>query len=141
VNQHAIRRVIASDLNDLLGLMRAYCDFCEASPADEDLLALARALLDDPGREGIQLIARDADRRADAFATVYWSWSTTSACRIGVMNDLFVAEGARGQGLATALIRACRTESTEHGARKLTWQTALDNLRAQADYEQVGATA
>jgi hypothetical protein len=28
-----------SDLNYLRGLMRAYCDFDQASPADEDLLA------------------------------------------------------------------------------------------------------
>jgi Acetyltransferase (GNAT) family len=69
------------------------------------------------------------------------SWSTTGACRIGVMNDSFVAEGARGQGLAEALIDACRTECTPHGARKLTWQTAPDNLRAKAIYERVGATA
>jgi hypothetical protein len=43
-----IRRVAPSDLSDLLGLMRAYCEFYNASPADEDLLGLARALLDDP---------------------------------------------------------------------------------------------
>lgn len=138
---HTIRRVNASDLNDLLGLMRVYCDFYKAYPADEDLLALARALLDDPGHAGVQLIARDADGRAAGFATVYWSWSTTDACRIGVMNDLYVAEGARGQGLAEALIDACRTACTQHGARKLAWQTAPDNLRAQAVYERVGATA
>lgn len=140
-NTQTIRRVNASDLNDLLGLMRGYCDFYKASPADVDLIALARALLGDPGREGVQLIARDADSRAVGFATVYWSWSTTSACRIGVMNDLFLAEGARGQGLAEALIDACREECAQHGARKLTWQTAPDNLRAQAVYERVGATA
>jgi RimJ/RimL family protein N-acetyltransferase len=56
------------------------------------------------------------------------------------MNDLFVAESARGHGLAEALIDACRTECTKHGARKLTWQTAPDNLRAQAVYQRVGAT-
>jgi GNAT superfamily N-acetyltransferase len=138
---HTIGRVNASDLSDLLGLMRAYCDFYKASPADEELLALARALLDGPGHEGIQLIARDADGRAVGFATVYWSWSTTSACRIGVMNDLFVVEDARGQGLAEALIEACRAACTQHGARKLTWQTAPHNLRAQTVYERVGATA
>ncbi len=71
LNTHAIRRANAGDLNDLLGLMRAYCDFYKASPADVDLLALARALLDDPRREGVQLIARDADGRAVGFATVY----------------------------------------------------------------------
>jgi GNAT superfamily N-acetyltransferase len=110
-------------------------------PSDEDLLALARALLGDHDREGVQLLARDVEGRAVAFATVYWSWSTTSACRIGVMNDLFVAQDARGQGLAEALIGACRTACTQHGARELTWQTAPDNLRAQAVYERVGATA
>lgn len=138
---HTIRRVSASDLNDLLGLMRAYCEFYKASPSDQDLLVLARTLLDDPAHEGIQLIARDANGKAIGFATVFWSWSTTSACRIGVMNDLFVAKRSRGRGLAQALIDACRTECTRRGARKLTWQTAPDNLRAQAVYERVGATA
>jgi RimJ/RimL family protein N-acetyltransferase len=67
-------------------------------------------------------------------------WSTTSASRIGVMNDLFVAEGARGQGTAEALIEACRTACADRGATRLTWQTATDNQRAQAVYERAGAT-
>jgi ribosomal protein S18 acetylase RimI-like enzyme len=56
------------------------------------------------------------------------------------MNDLFVAEHARGRGLADRLIRECRTETARRGARRLTWQTAPDNFRAQAVYERVGAT-
>jgi GNAT superfamily N-acetyltransferase len=139
--KHAIGRVNPSDLDALRGLMRAYCDFYKVSPTDEDLLALARALLDDPEREGVQLLARDADGRAVGFATVYWSWSTAGACRIGVMNDLFVAEGVRGHGLADALIGACQSECEQHGAQTLTWQTAPDNFRAQAVYDRVGATA
>ncbi len=47
------------DLDELLPLMRAYCDFYEVAPPDEDLLALSRALIADPEREGVQLIARD----------------------------------------------------------------------------------
>ena len=97
---HSIERVEAGDLDELLVLMRAYCDFYEVSPPDADLLDVARALLDDPTHEGLQLLARDPDGRAAGFATLYWSWSTTSACRIGVMNDLFVASAARGSGLA-----------------------------------------
>jgi GNAT superfamily N-acetyltransferase len=139
-NTHTIRRVTASDLNDLLALMRAYCDFYKACPPDVDLLALAQALLDDPSREEIQLITRDTAGRAVGFATVYWSWATTSACRIGVMNDSFLTESARGHGVAEALIDACRTECTQHDARKLTWQTGPDNLRAQAVYERIGPT-
>jgi GNAT superfamily N-acetyltransferase len=140
VNSHPIERVGAGDLDDLLGLMRAYCDFYEVSPSDDDLLALSRALIGDPVAEGLQLIARDSSGRAVGFATLYWSWSTTSAERIGVMNDLFVAEDARGHGLAERLIEACRAECARRGAGRLTWQTAPDNLRAQAVYDRVGAT-
>jgi GNAT superfamily N-acetyltransferase len=132
-------RVTEATLPELLPLVRAYCDFYEVAPADEDLLALSRALLADPEHEGVQLLARRGDGRAIGFATVYWSWATTSAERIGVMNDLFVAPEARGSGAADALIQACRAECAAHGAGKLTWQTAPDNARARKVYDRAGA--
>jgi GNAT superfamily N-acetyltransferase len=135
-----IERVTEQTLDELLPLMRGYCDFYEVWPSDEELLTLAKSLIADPRREGVQLLARDDEGRAVGFATVFWSWATTSAERIGVMNDLFVAPEGRGSGAAETLIEACRVECAEHGAGKLTWQTALDNERAQKVYERVGAT-
>ena len=132
-------RVTEETLPDLLPLVRAYCDFYEVSPSDDDLLWLSRSLIDDPEREGVQLLARDAGGTAAGFATIFWSWATTSAERIGIMNDLYVEPGARGTGVAEALIEACRAECRRRGAGKLTWQTALDNERAQKVYERVGA--
>lgn len=136
---HAIAAVGEQDLPDLLPLMRGYCNFYRVSPADDDLMALSLALIADPEHEGVQLIGRDAGGRAGGFATIYWSWSTTSAGRIGVMNDLFVAEHARGSGLAATLIEACRDRCAARGAGSLAWQTAKDNARAQAVYERLGA--
>lgn len=127
------------DLPDLLPLMRDYCDFYGVEPADEDLLAMSRVLLADPEREGIQLIARDDDGDAVGFATIFWSWSTLRAARIGVMNDLFVTPEGRGRGVAEALIAACLDRCRENGAAVLSWQTARDNRRAQSVYERVGA--
>ncbi|MBI5103996.1 MAG: GNAT family N-acetyltransferase, partial [Solirubrobacterales bacterium] len=98
----SVARVREEDLEDLLPLMRAYCDFYEVAPADEDLLALSRALIADPRREGVQVLARDWRGRAVGFATVFWTWSTLSAARLGLLNDLFVAEHARGAGAAEA---------------------------------------
>jgi len=138
VTRPSIARVGPSDLDDLLPLMRGYCDFYKVSPSDEDLLALSRALIDDPEREGVQLIARDAEGRPMGFATIFWSWSTTDAARLGVMNDLFVSETARGGGVADALISACRDECASRGIKRLSWQTAPDNHRAQALYDRVG---
>ena len=135
-----IATVTEADLEELLPLMRGYCDFYEVAPSDEALLAMSRRLIADPALEGVQLIARDGDGTAVGFATVFWTWQTLSASRLGVMNDLFVAEGARGGGHADALIAACAERCRAHGATDLAWQTARTNLRAQAVYDRVGAT-
>jgi GNAT superfamily N-acetyltransferase len=134
----AISTVGEADLGELLPLMRGYADFYEVSPSDEALLALSRALIADPVTEGMQFLARDGEGRAIGFATVYWLWSTTTATRIGLMNDLFVAPEGRGSGAAEALIERCRAACRERGASKLTWQTAKDNGRAQAVYDRIG---
>jgi GNAT superfamily N-acetyltransferase len=127
-----------TDLRELLPLLRGYCDFYEVAPSDHDLMAMSRALIADPEREGIQLIARDASGGAVGFATVLWTWSTLSASRIGVMNDLFVAEAGRGAGTADALIGACAERVRAHGGTILEWTTAHDNHRAQTVYDRVG---
>jgi GNAT superfamily N-acetyltransferase len=134
-----IERVTEHDLDALLPLVRAYCDFYEVSPSDDELLALARALVADPERDGVQLIARRGGE-AIGFATIYWSWSTSDAARLGIMNDLFVAAEARGSGTAEALIEACRGECARRGIERLSWQTAPSNARAQAVYDRIGAT-
>jgi GNAT superfamily N-acetyltransferase len=139
VSEQTIAVVGESDLDALLPLVRGYCDFYGVSPSDEALLALSRALIADPEREGLQLIARDADGSAVGFATVYWTWQTLAASRLAVMNDLFVTDAARGTGLADRLIEACREHAERHGATTLAWQTAKDNHRAQTVYERVGA--
>ena len=128
-----------ADLGELAGLMRLYCDFYEVAPSDDSLAALIGALLDEPA-QGLQLIARGDDGTAVGFATVYWTWSTLSTARIGVMNDLYVIEPRRGEGWADRLIDACAEQCRQRGVKSLSWQTALDNERAQAVYARVGAT-
>jgi GNAT superfamily N-acetyltransferase len=134
-----IDTVTEADLPDLLPLMRGYCDFYEVDPSDEALLAMSRELIADPGKEGLQLIARAEDGRAVGFATIFWTWTTLSASRIGVMNDLFVAADARGSGVAEQLIEACAERCRERGITELDWTTAHDNARAQTLYDRVGA--
>jgi GNAT superfamily N-acetyltransferase len=129
-----------ADLPELAPLLRAYCDFYQVTPSDHALLELSQALLADPEHEGVQLLARDDNGRAVGFATLYWTWHTLAAARVGVMNDLFVSPEARGTGAADRLISACLERCREQGATQLVWQTARDNLRAQAVYDRIGAT-
>ncbi len=133
-----ISTVGEADLAELLPLMRGYCDFYSVSPSEADLRAMARVLIANPEHEGFQLIARDDGSRAVGFATVFWSWATSSAARVGVMNDLFVHPDARSDGTAEALIAECADRARERGAVSLDWVTAHDNHRAQKVYDRVG---
>ena len=108
-------------------------------PSDDALLAMSRTLIADRELEGVQLIARDDDGQAVGFATIFWTWTTLSASRLAVMNDLFVVADARGDGHADALIAECAERARARGATELAWQTAHDNTRAQAVYARVGA--
>jgi GNAT superfamily N-acetyltransferase len=139
VSGYTLHTVGDGDLDELLPLMRDYCEFYRVAPADEALLAMARELIADPDCEGVQILARDDEGRPVGFATVFWTWSTLRGARVGVMNDLFIAPEARGSGIAEALIAECVERCRERGATSLGWQTATDNRRARAVYERVGA--
>jgi len=133
------RRVLESDLGDLLPLVRDYCDFSGVEPTDGQLLALSRALIADPDREGVQIIARAHDGRAIGFATLLWTWATWAGGRVGIMGDLFVAAPARRSGIGRQLIEACRRECQRVDARGVMWSTAKDNAPGRALYESIGA--
>lgn len=127
-----------ADVDDLLPMLSDYCDFYSANPGEAKLRALTERLIAH-SEEGVQLIARDGDGAALGFATVYWTWQTLVAGRLGILHDLYVRPSSRGAGVGRALIDACRERAREHGAVALEWDTAPDNARAQALYDTVGA--
>jgi|AAFX01.1.fsa_nt_gi GNAT superfamily N-acetyltransferase len=133
-----IDRVGVVDLPVLMPLLRAYCDFYEVDPRDDRLVALCRALIDDP-TEGEQAIARSAAGEPLGFSTVFWTWQTLDAARVGVLNDLYVVPGARGLGVGRRLIEHCRNLCRKRAAAKLVWETAPDNETAQRLYDGIGA--
>ncbi|ACB32304.1 GCN5-related N-acetyltransferase [Leptothrix cholodnii SP-6] len=53
------------------------------------------------------------------------------------LQDLFVAEAARGQGVAAALIERVAQAARERGAPRLYWLTQDHNARARALYDRV----
>ncbi|OLP72788.1 hypothetical protein BJM39_02215, partial [Salmonella enterica subsp. enterica serovar Javiana] len=133
-----IARTTTDDLQALLPLLRGYSSFYRAEPSDDDLLAMAGAFCgDDAG--GVQLVAREESGRLVGFATLLWSWDTTTATPLAVMEDLFVVEGTRGLGVGRLLLEACAHRARERGYPVLSWMTAPDNTHAQRLYDATGA--
>jgi GNAT superfamily N-acetyltransferase len=137
----AIREATEGDLDALLQLMRAYCDFYESSPSDDGLLEMAQSSIAAPEDEAFLLVSTDDEGLVVGFAHNQWKWSSLRGRRIVFLDDLFVAESARGGGHADALIEATAAVARRHGAAAVEWLTAPDNHRAQAVYNRIGGRA
>ena len=53
------------------------------------------------------------------------------------MNDLYVVEAERGNGVGRALIEAAAEVARGRGAERLEWATAPDNHTAQRLYDSL----
>lgn len=134
-----IRRANHHDLKQLTELMLLYIvDFYKRpKPSIEKIHNLIDTLLEK--ERGIQFVA-EQDGKLIGFATLYFSFSTTKADKITVMNDLFVVENVRGTGVAQELFKCCETFTKENGYAHMSWITATDNYRAQKFYEKMGGS-
>lgn len=76
--------------------------------------------------------------RPVGFAQLYPSFSSVSMMPVWVLNDLYVAEDARRQGIGKALIARCQQLVQERQDKGLLLSTAVTNQAAQALYTKLG---
>lgn len=88
---------------------------------------------------GLQLVALEAEAKVVGFATLYLTRSSLQAKVACVLNDLFVPEAHRGQGIARRLMARALVEAKARGITHLEWMTQTSNVTAQRLYEQLGA--
>lgn len=86
-----------------------------------------------------EMIAAWRNEELVGYACMYWHFSSTQAVETVLMNDLYVDEAARGEGVGRALIEACAEVARKRGAHHLEWSTAPDNRTAQRLYDSTGA--
>ncbi|MEE3717334.1 GNAT family N-acetyltransferase [Tumidithrix elongata RA019] len=102
-------------------------------------LESARAFLKDrlQKMDSTVFVAYDRDRMA-GFTQLYPSFSSVSMKRIWILNDLFVEEAYRKQGVAKLLMSAAENFARETGAIRIILSTQVSNLAAQSLYESLG---
>lgn len=128
-----------AEFERLLPLIAAYQRFYEVERVDDERnRSFFRRFLA-PSEDGMLIGAR-ADGEIVGYACLYWHFSSLSAEETVLMNDLFVAEPARGRGVGRALIEASADVARERGAAHLEWATAPGNVTAQRLYDSTGAT-
>ncbi len=75
---------------------------------------------------------------AVGFVQLYPVFSSVQMKKSWILNDLYVAETARNQGVGEALLQQAKQFGRETGAAYLLLQTGYDNYKAQSVYEKNG---
>ena len=137
--QVAVRQATILDLDLLVPMFDAYRRFYR-KPGDLDLAR--RFLLERfQHNESIIFLAVRQDGSAAGFTQLLPSFSSASAARILILNDLYVRPEARRKGVGALLLAAAAGFGRGIGAVRLTLATEVTNEAAQALYEAGGVDA
>ena len=133
----AVRIVEATpaDLEAVAQLFDAYRVFYRQSPD----VAAARAFIGERfARRDAVIFLAYADDEPAGFVQLYPSLSSVSMRPIWILNDLFVAPAARGDGVGRRLMDRARDFAVASGALRLELTTERTNTVAQGLYHACG---
>lgn len=135
MNSIEVRQAFLADLDDLSKLFDEYRQFYGKSSD----LGLAKEFLRARFNHGEStLFVAHAGSAAVGFVQLYPSFSSVSAERTYILNDLYVRPEARRTGVASQLLAAAEHYAQELGAIRLTLSTAISNESAQLLYASAG---
>lgn len=131
-----IRYATLDDLASVVHLFQSYrAHFGKpSSPAAEHQFVRERILL----RQSVILLAETDSGQALGFAQLYPMFGSLNLVNALLLNDLFVAETARGLGVGRALLIKAQQHAKAVGAVRVNLFTGVDNQQAQTLYESFG---
>lgn len=131
----AVRRADLRDTGGLGDLFVAYLRFYGISVDDAEARRYLRERIE--AGDSSAFVAH-AGGEPIGFAHCYPTWSSLDLARIWTLEDLYVAEPHRRQGVARALLAAVCDAAGAAGAVAVTLETAHSNHSARALYQQAG---
>ena len=130
-----ILRAEAKDTDLIAPLFDAYRQFYQApSNIEASRQFIHERLTND---ESVIFLAIE-DKRALGFIQLYPLFASVALQSLWLLNDLFVVESARKQGVGERLMQQAEQFAYETGSRGLFLRTATDNFPAQQLYEKCG---
>ena len=126
---------ISKDIDSVAPLFDAYRQFY----AQKSDLKLAKKFIAErlKNKQSIIFVAF-LEKKAVGFVQLYPSFSSVSAAKILVLNDLYVVSEARKLGVARALMNKAKDYALKNKIKKLSLATAKNNLMAKSLYESLG---
>jgi len=130
-----IKKVGKSESELVIGLFDKYRVFYKQKTD----LTLARKFIEARLDNGESIIfVAIVENNPVGFTQLYPKYSSVRAIQNWILNDLFVEEQYRKQGIGEKLINKAMDFANERGSKFVELSTAIDNYTAQGLYEKIG---
>ena len=130
-----IRAIEDSDFDIWLPLWKGYQRFYEVSIPEPVTLKIWGRFLDsvEPMHAALAMVGEQA---LGLVHSIYHrsTWTTSDYC---YLQDLFVADNARGSGIGRALIEHVYADARRRGASRVYWTTHESNQNAMQLYDRI----
>jgi len=134
--QYSVKQATIEDALVVSALFDSYRVFYEQNTNPQ--LALEYISERIRNNESVVFLAQDENKMGLGFTQLYPTFSSVSAQRSWILNDLYVSKTARKLGVARNLMGAAREFAVNTGANGIALETAEDNINAQSLYESLG---
>jgi GNAT superfamily N-acetyltransferase len=131
-----IEKVSEKNLHEVLPLIRGYQEFYKAAEISDSKNKNFFSQFGENNPSGCQFLYR-YNNKVVGFTTVYFTFSSTIAEKVGILNDLYTIPAMRGKGIGRKLIEHSQDFAKKNGAVRLQWITAPDNAQAQKLYDSM----
>ena len=132
-----VRKGRRADADRFVGLVLALAEFEHLDPPSKEG---RRRLVDDIfRRKKVNLLVASDGRRLVGYALYFYTYSSFVAKPSLYLEDLFVLEDYRKQGVGFSLFRKCVEIAMAEGCGRMEWAVLTWNARAMRFYEKLGA--
>ena len=131
----AIRPANSADQEDVLALLRIYCDEANTPLSDEHLLAGLGPLLTE-NKHGVVLVAEE--EKIIGYSILTWGWGIESGGMEALVDEMLIHPSRRGEGIGQELLQATLERAKQEGVKVVFLETEKDNPRSRKLYSKVG---
>lgn len=137
VSKIVIKQIDRTEANLVVGLFNQYRIFYKQFSD----MGMAQAFINErlQNNESIIFVAIDAElQKPVGFTQLYPKYSSVRLVQNWILNDLYVEESHRRQGIGEQLIKVAMDFAKTRGSKFVQLETAVDNHAAQSLYEAIG---
>ncbi len=132
-----IRKGRRTDAEQFIGLVHALAEFEHLDPPSKEG---RRRLVDDIfDKKRVNLLVASDDRKLVGYALYFHTYSSFLAKPTLYLEDLFVLDEYRKQGVGFSLFRKCVETALAEGCGRMEWAVLTWNAKALKFYERLGA--